>query len=393
MDIKQLAEKHEAYIIEQRRYFHTCPEFSLKEYKTTDDIVAELEKMGLKVERFDGICGCVATLEGKKPGATVLLRADIDGLSVNEKTGLPFASKNEGCMHACGHDCHIAMQLGAAKILCDLKDELSGTVKFFFQPAEEVARGAGLAVERGVMDGVDGCFGMHIWGQVDSPKISIESGPRMASCDQFYITVNGTAAHGSAPHLGKDAIYASAAIIMGLQSIASRVNDPLNPLVVTVGTFNGGQRFNIVADKVKMEGTVRTFSREFRMSIEKVIREIAEDTAKAHGCTAEVRYDYMVGPVINDQEEIVELVRNAATKLYGPEILTSTPKLTGSEDFCFLMEKAPGAYAFLGGRSEKVPGSGLSNHHECYTVDEDSLRHGAAIAAQFAYDFLGKKAK
>ncbi len=390
-NIKELSEKHNGYVVEQRRYFHTRPELSQQEVNTTADIVARLQAIdGIDVQTHAGLTGCVGILKGAKPGKTVVLRADIDALPVTEQTGLPFASENPGKMHACGHDCHIAMQLGAAKILSEMKDELAGTVKFFFQPGEEVALGAKQYIEKGLMAGVDAVFGMHIWSQVDSPRFNVQYGERMASCDSFTLTIKGKAAHGSAPHLGNDAIVAAAATIMNLQSICSRANDPLNALVISVGTFDGGQRFNIVADKVSMDGTVRTFNRAFRNTVEERIRNIAEQTASCYGCTAELYYNYMCNAVINDNAELVDIAQNAATRLFGDDILVGFEKLTGSEDFSFLMDEAPGVYGFLGARSEKVPGSELSNHHECFTVDEDALHRGAAIAAQFAYDFLSR---
>lgn len=390
-NIKELSEKHDGYIIEQRRHFHAHPELSLQEVSTTADIIARLKVIdGIEVQTHEGLTGCVGILKGAKPGKTVVLRADIDALPVTEQTGLPFASQNLGKMHACGHDCHIAMQLGAAKILSELKDQLTGTVKFFFQPAEEVAQGALQYIEKGLMKDADAVFGMHIWSQVDAPQFNVQYGERMASCDAFTLTIKGKAAHGSAPHLGSDAIVAAAATIMNLQSICSRANDPLNALVVSVGTFDGGQRFNIVADKVSMDGTVRTFNREFRDTVEPRIRSIAEQTAACYGCTAELQYNRLCNAVINDSAELVALAQNAVAKLFGDDILVGFEKLTGSEDFSFLMDETPGIYGFLGARSSKVPGSKLSNHHECFTVDEDVLHHGAAIAAQFACDFLNR---
>ncbi|MEG1850119.1 MAG: amidohydrolase, partial [Oscillospiraceae bacterium] len=353
-------------------------------------IAQTLRAIGIEPQEHVGGNGVVGLIEGARPGKCIALRADIDALPVLEKTGLPFASEIDGKMHACGHDCHIAIQLGAAKILSSMREELAGTVRFFFQTGEEVAQGAKLGVENGVMDGVDACLGMHIWGQVDAPRFNIEAGPRMASCDSFTVTVRGTSAHGSAPQFGRDAIVAASAVIMNLQQLVSRVNSPLNPLVLSIGTMNGGQRFNIIADKVEMGGTVRTFDRDFRMEMEGRIREICELTAKAYGCTAELSYQYLTGPVINDSTELVALAQKAAVSLYGEDALVGLEKMTGSEDFAFLMEKAPAIYGFLGARSEKVAGSGLPNHHECFTVDEESLGRGAAIAAQFAADFLAK---
>lgn len=391
MVIKELAEKYNDYIIDRRRFYHQYPELSLHETETTKSLINDLKELGLEVETFNGLNGCVGVLKGAKPGKTVLLRADIDALAVTEKTGLPFASKNEGKMHACGHDNHMAMQLGAAKILSELKDELCGTVKFFFQSAEEVAQGARMSVEQGVMDGVDACYGIHIWSTVDAPKINMSIGERMASCDNFKITIKGFGSHGSAPHLGHDAIVAASAIIMGLQTIVSRINDPLNAAVVTVGVVDAGQRFNIIADRAELIGTVRTFNKKFRMEIEHHIRQIAADIAKGYRCTAETEYSYLTGPVINEDQKLVDIAQNAVRKLYGEEGLTDLEKMTGSEDFAYLMEKAPGVYGFIGARSAAVPGSEMSNHHECFTADEESLRRGAAVAAQFAYDFLNNK--
>ncbi len=389
-DIKALAAKYNDYIVERRRYYHARPELTEQEKETTAAIVKDLEAMGLPVERFEGMYGCVATLAGARPGPAVLLRADIDALPVREATGLPFASQNEGKMHACGHDAHIAMQLGAAKILTEIREELAGTVKFFFQPAEEFALGAKGAVARGLMEGIDAVYGAHVWGLLDAGTVNIAPGERMASCDMFTLTVKGEASHGSAPHLGHDAVVAASAVIMALQTIVSRVNNPLNSLVLTTGTFDAGQRFNIVADRAAMDGTVRTFDPKFRMEMEAMIRKTAEEVAAAYGCTAELDYKYLCPAVINADEKIVETARGAAAKIFGEASLVPFEKLMGSEDFSFLMEKAPGVYGFIGGRSKEVPGSGMSNHHESYTVDEKVLPLGAALAAQFAADFLKK---
>lgn len=399
MNVKELAEKHNNYIIEQRRYFHQYPELSAEEYQTTKDIARELEAMGLKPVFFDGVQGCMAVVQGNKPGGCVLLRADIDGLAVKEETGLPFTSKNEGKMHACGHDSHIAMLLGAAKILLDMKDELCGSVKLLFQPAEEIAMGAKELIKQGVLDGVDAVYSSHVWGQLDAPGINIQYGERMASCDVFRLRIRGLASHGSAPQHGHDAIVAASAVIMAIQSIVSRANSPLNALVITIGTVKGGQRFNIIADKVELECTVRTFSREFRASIEKRLLDVASSTAAAYGCTAEIETEYgaghsvSIGAVINDNAELVEIGRKAVADMYGEETLKDYEKITGSEDFGEYMEKVPGVFAFIGSGNSDVKGSCLSNHHEEYTVDEEILHRGAAVAARFALDVLSKKAE
>ena len=392
MDIRALAEKYEGYIIEQRRWFHAHPELSWEEFGTTDHIQEELEKMGLEVHRFEGRPGCTAMIYGGKavPGAkTVALRADIDALPVEEKTGLPFASENPGVMHACGHDNHMAMLLGAAKILCEVKDELEGNVKLLFQAAEETCFGAEYYVQQGVLDGVDAIYGQHIWAGLEAPYLNVQPGVRMASCDNFTITVEGSSTHGSTPHLGTDAIVAAASIIMNIQTIVSRNNDPLNALVVSIGEIHGGQRFNILANKVVMEGTCRTPSREMRGKIEPLLRRICEDTAAAFGAKAELKYDAFPSPVINDHDDLNQIAHDAAVKLYGEEGIKEMPRVMGSEDFAYFMDVVPGIFGFLGSRDAEHQ---ASNHNDCYDVPEDVLKRGAAMHAQFAADYLSAKA-
>ena len=389
MDIKEKAENIKDYIIEMRRHFHQNPELSLEEFETTKKIVNELEKMSIEVSTFkDGLTGCIGTIKGAKEGKTLLLRADIDALSVHEKTNLEFASRVDGKMHACGHDCHAAMLLGVAKILSEMKDKFSGNIKLFFQAAEEIGLGAKLSIEQGVMDNVDACYGVHVTPRFESPKINMQYGERMAATDVFKLTVEGTSSHGSSPHLGHHAIVASAAIITALQTIVSRINNPLKPAVVTIGTIKGGQRFNIIANEVIMEGNVRTFDEIFRKEIETHIREIAESVAKAHSCTAKLEYRYGTGVVLNKDKNLVDIAQNAVKKLYGEDSLVEMEKITGGEDFSLLMEKAPGIFGYIGTRNTKVPGSEKINHHECFTVDEDALIRGTAVAVQFALDYL-----
>ena len=392
MDIRALAEQYESYIIEQRRWFHAHPELSWEEFGTTDHIQQELEKMGLEVHRFDGRPGCTAMIYGGKaaPGAkTVALRADIDALPVEEKTGLPFTSQNPGVMHACGHDNHMAMLLGAARILCDLKDELAGNVKLLFQAAEETCFGAEYYVQQGVLDGVDAIYGQHIWAGLEAPYLNVQPSVRMASCDNFTITVEGSSTHGSTPHLGTDAIVAAASIIMNIQTIVSRNNDPLNALVVTIGEIHGGQRFNILANKVVMEGTCRTHSREMRGKIEPLLRRVCEDTAAAFGARAELKYDAFPSPVINDHDDLNQIAHDAAVKLYGEEGIKEMPRVMGSEDFAYFMDVVPGIFGFLGSRDAEHQ---ASNHNDCYDVPEEVLKRGAAMHAQFAADYLSAKA-
>ena len=390
MDIRALAEQYAPYIIARRRYYHQHPELSFKEVETTKSLIEDVKAMGLEVQTFPDYTGLIATLDTGRPGKTVMLRADIDALPVQECTGLPFASQNDGVMHACGHDNHMAMLLGAAKILCDVKDELAGgKVKFIFQAAEEVGYGSKYYVEHGVLDGVDAIFGMHIWGTLDAPYVSVDGGNRMASMDNFKIHVKGLQSHGSAPQDGHDAIVAASAIVMALQTFVSRVNNPTNPLVLSVGKFHGGNMYNIICKDVELEGTIRTYSRELRKVMEEKLKQIVESTAAAYFCQAELEFIPLLPAVINDHQDLSEIAQEAALKLFGPEGVKEMPALMGSEDFALFMDKVPGFFGFVGSRN---PEKGLiyTNHNERYTTDEDALFRGSALAAQFAVDFLAK---
>lgn len=390
MNFKELAEQTEAYIIEQRRWCHRHPELSWEEVKTTDHIAEELASMGYEVHRFPDHPGCWALLKGgkaKEGCKTILLRADIDALPVEEKTGLPFASENKGVMHACGHDNHISMLLGAAKMLMSVKDELEGNVKFFFQSAEETGCGAVYYVEQGITKDVDAAVGMHIWGTLDAPYINFQAGNRMASMDTFKITVEGVSAHGTQPHLGADALVAASAIVMNLQTLISRSNDPVNPLVVNVGEMHSGQRFNIVANKAELYGTVRTYNGEVRSKMADSIRRIAENTAAVFGTTASLDYDCYCNAVINDDDELTAIAQNAVTKLYGEGSLKELPAMMGGEDFAYLADQVPAVFGYIGSRNEAL-GLTATNHNDRYTVDESVLKRGAAAYAQIAADFL-----
>ena len=387
MNVKELAKEQESYVIQCRHYLHSHPELSTKEVNTTRFIKEELEKMGVEVQEFEGITGCVGTIKGDKPGKTVMLRADIDALPFTENPGKRFCSLNPGVMHACGHDCHTSMLLGAAKILSAHRDEIHGTVKLIFQMAEEIGRKSEEYVKRGALEGVDAIFGMHIWSAVPAGKVNFESGERMACSDRFTIKIHGKSSHGSAPHEGKDAIIAGAAAIQALQTIPSRINNPFNALVVTVGIFNGGTKENIIADQAELTGTVRAFNREFRNSMPEVIKSVVEPVVKGYGCSAEVDYYFGPSPLINDHEDLVQIARGAASKEMGEDALIPLKKMTGAEDFSVYMETVPGVFGYLGCRNEEK-GIIAAHHHPAFDVDEDVLYHGTGIYVQFALDYL-----
>lgn len=385
MNFKEAAQQTENYIIRNRRYLHEHPELSEKEEKTTEYIVKELKDLGLEPRRFENCYGCYVDIKGDKSGKIVALRADIDALPIKEETGLEFASQN-GCMHACGHDTHMAMLLGAVKMLNDVKSEINGTVRAIFQPSEETATGAQAVIKEGVLNGVSAIYGSHIWGNFDAPLVSVESGKRMASCSSFKIEIEGRTAHGSAPNLGVDAIVVAASVIMNLQTYVSRNNDPLNPLVLTIGTIEGGSRFNVIPGKVTMEGTVRAFDSDLDR-IPNAMRRIIDGTAETFGAKAKLDFKWMTIPVINDNEGLNTIAQNAVKKLYGEDGLGHLDTMMGSEDFSFYMGKVPGVFSFLGSRDTEK-GYIYTNHQEQYTVDEGLLKRGAAVYAQFAFDYL-----
>lgn len=376
------------FIVESRHYLHQHAELSMAEHETTAFLASELEKLGIPVLTFSDYTGCIATIKGGKAGATVMLRADIDALPIQENSGVSFESLNPGVMHACGHDCHAAMLLGAAKLLWEQREQLSGTVKLLFQAGEEVFIGSHYYWDQGHLSDVDAAMGMHVWPSIPSGTMAIQDGYIMASCDNFKLTVHGVSAHGSTPHLGCDAIVAASNIICNLQGIVSRLSNPLEPLVVTVGKIQAGTQFNIITDTATMEGTVRTYSPEIRKGIEGEIRKMMEHAAANFGCTAELEYEYLEYPVCNADHQLNEIARGAAKKLYGPDVLRTTPKATGSEDFSYLMEKIPASLFIFLGCYDEEKGCVHPVHNEKFTINEDILHLGAAQYAQFAADYL-----
>ena len=387
MSIKELMLKYNDYVIQTRREFHKIPEASFKEYKTCEKIREELSKMGIESEIIADT-GVIATIKGKKDGKTVGLRADIDGLNVTEQTGLEYTSINEGFMHACGHDCHIAMLLGAAQILKDMKEELNGDIRLIFQPGEEMGIGSLKIIEAGALKGLDTIFGMHVWCDLPAGKISVESGPRMASADYIYIDIYGKSSHGALPHQGVDAVVVGSAIVNNLQTIASRELPPLEPIIVTIGTFNAGERFNIVAGEAHLTGTTRTFNNEIREQLPEILDRILQNTAAAFKAKVTLRVDRGPAVVINDKDCFL-IAEDAVKNILGEEALALMEKTGGGDDFADLQNIVPGVYGFVGISNPEV-GAIYSQHSCYYRVDETALIGGAGVAAQYALDYLNK---
>lgn len=383
----ELAKKYHDYVIKMRREFHKNPEASMQEYNTCKKIKEELEKIGVEYKGIAGT-GVIATIKGSQPGKCIALRGDIDALAVIEETGKEYSSKVDGLMHACGHDTHAAMLLGAVKVLKDMKDEIHGTVKFFFQPGEEVGKGAKKMVEEGALEGVDSIMGIHIASMLPVGTINAEAGARMAAADKFKITITGKGGHGSAPHQCIDPVVVGAATIMNLQSIVSRELSPLKPAVVTVGSINSGTRFNVIAPNAVLEGTVRYYEPDYYKTISEAIERIAKFTAETYRATAVVEYENAVKPTIND-ENCATLAQETATKIVGKENVVMVGPETGGEDFSEFSSIVPGVMTKLGaGNPQK--GACYPHHHGKFEVDEDAFVYGVAYYSQYALDYLNK---
>ena len=335
MDIKALAYG------EKRIYYGIAPPFpcpsrtgSRHEVETTKRITEELEKMGIEVMTFSDITGCIGVIRGGHDGGTVALRADIDALPIQEADlTKEYASQNAGVMHACGHDCHTAMLLGAAKILSAHREEIHGTVKLLFQMAEEIGTESRHYVENGSLSDVDAIFGMHIWATLDAGKVNFEDGERMACSDRFTVKIKGKAAHGSEPDKGADAVVAAAAVVMGLQTLVSRRTDPQNTFVLTVGMMNGGTQSNIIAEEVELVGTTRTFNKKFRKGLPDMIKAAAEGIAEGYGCEAESTYFFYLAPLVNEHISLNRISAESSGSCHGRKGTGSHGKGNGGGRF------------------------------------------------------------
>lgn len=382
--IREKAEKLRQYSIDFRRDLHMHPEPSREEYRTSRRIQEELARHDIPFVVM-GQTGVLATVDGAKPGRTILLRGDMDALSVQEETGLPFASQVDGMMHACGHDCHTTILLTSAIILNEMKDSLAGQVRFAFQPAEEVSWGARMMVENGALEGVDACFGAHVMNNMPYGEIGFCSGNLCSAAGVFEILVQGRSGHGALPHLSVDSVVVAAAVVSALQTVVSREIDPMLPSVLTVGDISGGTRFNVIADSVRMTGTFRTFDPEIEQRMPEMIERVATHTAAAYRAEAQVTCQCLCNIVTNDPD-MLALARRSSDRVLGPQAAVSIPSQTGSEDFSEFSMRRPSAFVFIG---SAIPGEeAFNNHHGRFCVDERVLADGAALYAQVAADFL-----
>ncbi|WP_282141937.1 amidohydrolase [Cytobacillus oceanisediminis] len=386
--LKELIGAYSDELTKLRRKLHSEPEVSWEEFKTTQFICEYLDGLGIPFKRTVPT-GVIAEIAGGKPGKTVALRGDMDALQVEElNKDLPYASLENGKMHACGHDAHTAMLLIAAKALNEIKEELPGNVRLLFQPAEEVAEGAKMMVEQGAMEGVDNVFGIHIWSQMPTHKVSCTPGPSFASADIFKVTFKGKGGHGAMPHDCIDAAIVASSFVMNVQSVVSRTIDAQQPAVLTIGKMTVGTRFNIIAENAVIEGTVRCFDPETRDHIEKQLENYAEKTASIYAAGAKVEYIRGSQAVINE-EYSANLVQKVASEAFGEDLLYNEKPTMGAEDFSFYLDKAPGSFALVGsGNTEKD--TEWAHHHGKFNIDEDALSTGAELYAQYAWAYLNE---
>lgn len=383
---KQLDETFDE-MVELRRDFHMNPELSFEEVRTPQKIAEYHKNLGLHVRTEVGGRGVVATLKGGKPGKTVALRADFDALPIQEENEVPYKSQTDGVMHACGHDGHTATMLCLAKVLVKNKDQIPGTIVFIHQFAEELTPGGATPmIEDGCLDGVDAIFGTHLWSPFDVGTISYRTGNVMANADRFDITVVGKGGHGGMPHQTVDAIVTASRLISDLQQIVSRGVDPLKSAVVTVGSFHAGKAFNVVAEKAKISGTVRTFDPDIRDEIEKKIETIAKHTCQAAGADCEFSYERGYPAVKNHPEE-TELLANAAKQVVGSDNVFEMEPVMGGEDFAYYLQHVPGTFFFTGARNEEI-GAEYPHHHPRFNIDERAMPIAAKTLAAAALNYL-----
>jgi amidohydrolase len=390
-EILKLAEEIKDQIVSWRRHLHMYPELSGREYRTADFIAEKLNEFGIdeiypNFADTPSVVAYIRTSNGRGKKA-VALRADIDALPIEEQNDVPYRSRIEGVMHACGHDAHTAMLLGAAKVLSQIKDKLPRDVKLIFQSCEEnpPCSGARALVEAGVCNDVEAIYGMHVNPEIPSGTIGVKDGPAMAAADFFRISLKGKSVHASKPHLGVDPILMAAQAINSIHHIVSRKVDPLHPAVVTIGKIQGGYAPNQIPDEVKMEGTVRTFNEAIRDKIADWMDKALQGIATVYGGDYEFQYILGYPPVINDKTE-TDYARNVIKNLLGEDKLVElTEPSMGGEDFAYYLKKVPGTYLRLGIRNEEK-GIVYPLHSAKFNVDEDVLHIGSAVFAALAME-------
>ena len=391
-DIKGLIAKHWEAVQQHRYWLHAHPELSHEEKNTAAYIAQALRDMGLEPRENIGGYGVTAVIEGRGPGKCVGLRADFDALPIEECTGLPYSSQTPGVAHSCGHDAHTAMLLGAAYVLLDLRDQFDGAVKLVFQPSKEDAAGSGAKamVADGVLENpkVDAMFGQHVQPEYPTGKIAVRNGVMNAASDRFFITIHGKNSHGSAPENGIDAIVIAAQVISALQTIVARNVGPLDSAVVTIGTIRGGNRYNVIADEVVLEGTCRNLNLAVRDAMPQRIENIVKGVTEGMGGSCDFKYVTGYSPMVNNPT-LFPLAKRVLAEVVGEDgIVCPENASLGGEDFCFYGEKVPSFYYWTGVRGEGQPYYPLHNGH--FTPDEAALPIGMEVLVTSALRFLAE---
>jgi amidohydrolase len=371
-------------LLARRRRFHAEPELAFQEVKTAGIIAEHLERWGLEVTTGLAKTGVVGTLRGGRPGRGVLVRADMDALPLTESSQLPFQSTNQGVMHACGHDVHMAIALTLAELLASRQEQMPGLIRFAFQPAEEVAGGAKPMVEAGILEGVDRVVGLHVWAGLPVGKVSVRAGPIMASADWFSVTIQGKGGHGAQPHLTADPIIIASHVIVALQTLVSREISPISPAVVTIGSIHGGNAHNIIPDDVVLRGTLRTFDADLRQHLLARIAELSAGIARAMHGDALFEHEAGAPPVVN-HTEIAAMVADAAREVVGCEGVIPFEPLMVGEDVSYFLEQRPGCFFLLGGAPDGDP---VVHHTAAFRIDERCLPIGLEVLANAVVKML-----
>lgn len=374
--ILELDARTEQRLLQNRRDLHAAPELSGKEFETAHYIAERLDALTVDDLRTEvGGTGVVADVKGSRPGRCVLVRADMDGLPIDEASNLPFRSTRLGVMHACGHDVHMAIALNLADALVRNRDAFPGTVRFAFQPAEEKAGGARPMIEAGVLDGVERVIGLHVWSELPLGQVSVRRDVVMASADMFTLTVTGKAGHGAQPHLTVDAVVIAAQIVSALQTLVSRETAPTSPVVITIGSIHAGTAANIVAGQATLQGTLRTFDKVLRATLLQRIVELADSIARAMRGRCEFRLDSEATPVVNNPS-IADIVAREARGVLGQDAVVAFDPLLVGEDFAYFLEARPGCFFLLGGAPE---GPRVVHHTPQFRIDERCLAIGYRV--------------
>lgn len=376
-------ERMEQDLVDFRRDLHRNPELSLEESETAAKVADRLREYGYEVKTGVGGHGVVAELTGGKPGRTIALRADMDALPIQEESGVPFVSERSGVMHACGHDAHTAMLLGAARILMAHKDELEGNVRFLFQSAEEINQGARMMITEGALEGVDEIYGLHNLPTLAAGKVATRYGSLMGSVDRIEIALEGKGGHGAIPDQSIDPVVAASAIVMGLQTAVSREISPFDPVVVTIGSLQAGDTYNVIPHRASLVGTIRTFSPRVQASMKERITRLAGQIAEAYRCKATVTYIEMTPVLVSSDECVAHVERTVEAAIGSSNRIEAAPTLAG-EDFSLYLQQVPGCFFWLGSGPEEGADRAYGLHHPKFTIEEKCLPLGASLLAAVA---------